>query len=92
MCSQQAIITPAQVNQFADTLQESVQKLRGEGRKLRDSTKAARAVWKDQKYNDFHKQLESCIENLEKLNSTGTKYCEFLREKASLANRFLHRR
>ena len=73
MNSQTAILTPAQLTGFAEVLYDSTQKLRGEGRKMRESAKAARTVWKDEKYDTFHKQLEDCVENLEKFNSTGIK-------------------
>lgn len=92
MDSQTAIVSPAQLTQFADFLYDSIQTLRSEGRKMRESTKSARAVWKDEKYEAFHRQLESCVENLEKFNSTGVKYSDFLKEKANLANKYLHRR
>jgi hypothetical protein len=92
MDSQTAIVSPAQLTAFAEVVYTSTQKLRGEGRKLRDSIKAAKVVWKDEKYNTFHKQLESCVENLEKFNSSGIRYSEFLKEKANLANKYLHRR
>jgi hypothetical protein len=92
MDSQTAIVSPAQVTRFAETLEESTKKLRIEGRKMRESTNAARVVWKDQKYTTFHRQLEHCIEELEKFNKTSLKYAEFLREKAMLANKYLHRR
>lgn len=92
MDSQTAILTPAQLTQFADFLYDSIQTLRSEGRKIRDSVKSARAVWKDAKYDAFQHQLETCVENLEKFNSTGVKYSDFLKEKANLANKYLHRR
>lgn len=92
MDSQTAIVTPAEVTRFAETLEESTKKLRSEGRKMRESVNAARAVWKDEKYTTFHRQLEQCVEELEKFNKTGLKYAEFLREKAMLANKYLHRR
>ena len=92
MDSQTAILTPAQLTHFADFLDESIKHLRNEGRKMRDSVKAARSVWKDAKYDAFQRQLETCVEDLEKFNNTGMKYAEFLREKANLANRYLYRR
>ena len=92
MDSQTAILTPAQLTNFAEVLYTSLQRLRSEGRKMHESTKAARVVWKDEKYDHFHKQLESCIENLERFNNAGIKYSEFLQEKADLANKYLHRR
>lgn len=92
MDSQSAILTPAQLAQFSDFLDDSIKSLRGKGRKMRDTVSAARAVWKDAKYETFHKQLNTCMDDLEKFNNTGTKYAEFLREKANLANKYLHRR
>lgn len=92
MDSQTAILTPAQLTLFADFLDESIKRLRNEGRKIRESVKMARFVWKDAKYDVFQRQLEACVEDLEKFNNTGVKYAEFLREKANLANKYLHRR
>ena len=92
MDSQTAIVTPAQLTHFADFLDDSIKRLRSDGRKLRESVNAARSVWKDAKYDTFQRQLESCVGDLEKFNNTGVRYVEFLREKASLANRYLHRR
>jgi hypothetical protein len=92
MDSQTAIVTPAQLTRFADSVEESSKRFRNEGRKLRDSVKAARAVWKDEKYETFHRQLTACVEDLDKFSMTGLKYADFLREKALLANKYLHRR
>ena len=50
-----------------------------------------RIVWQDAKYVTFHKQITACLEDLERFSSTGLKYADFLREKAMLANRYLHR-
>ena len=91
MDSQTAILTPAQLTHFADFLDDSIKRLRGKGRQMRESVTAARAVWKDAKYDAFQQQLNSCVEDLEKFNNTGMKYAEFLREKANLANKYLHR-
>lgn len=92
MNSQTAILTPAQLTHFADFLDDSIKRLRGKGRQMRDSVTSARAVWKDAKYDAFQQQLHRCVEDLEKFNNTGVKYAEFLREKANLANKYLHRR
>ncbi len=91
MDSQTAIVTPAQLTRFADSLEESTKRLRNDGRKLRDSVTAARTVWKDAKYEAFHRQLAACVEDVEKFGSSGLKYADFLREKAMLANKYLHR-
>lgn len=92
MDSQTAIVTPSQLRHFADFLEESVKRLRNNGKRMRESVKTANAVWKDSKYDTFRKQLNSCADDLEKFNNTGLKYAEFLREKASLADKYLHRR
>ena len=92
MDSQTAIVTPSQLTHFANNLEDSIKRLRSEGRSMKESTKDARAVWKDSKYDTFQKQLESCVEDLEKFNATGLRYVEFLHEKANLANKYLHRR
>lgn len=92
MDSQTAILTPAQLTHFANFLDDSIKRLRGKGRQMRESVTAARAVWKDAKYDAFQKQLNSCVEDLDKFNNAGMKYAEFLREKANLANKYLHRR
>lgn len=91
MDSQTAIVTPAHLTRFAESLEEATKRLRSESRKLRDSVSAARAVWKDVKYEAFHRQLIGCVDNLDKFTNSGLKYAEFLREKAQLANKFLHR-
>ena len=92
MDSQTAILTPAQLTHFANFLDDSIKRLRGKGRQMRESVTAAHAVWKDAKYDAFQMQLNSCVEDLDKFNNTGMKYAEFLREKANLANKYLHRR
>ncbi len=92
MDSDTAIVTPAELDRFADSLEESAKRLRRDGRKLRDSVGAARAVWKDAKYEAFHRKLAACVEDIEKFGASGAKYAEFLRDKAALANRYLHRR
>lgn len=91
MDSQTAIVTPAQLTRFSDSLEESTKHLRNEGRKLRDSVSAARAVWKDAKYETFHRQLSACVEDVDRFGNLGLKYAEFLREKAMLANKYLQR-
>lgn len=91
MDSQTAIVTPAQLTRYADSLDESMKRLRNDARKLRDSVSAARAVWKDAKYEAFHRQLAVCVEEVEKFGNVGLKYAEFLREKAMLANKYLQR-
>lgn len=90
--SQSVIVTPAAVKQFADQLESSVRQLQIKGKKMRDATTAARAVWNDAKYDAFQKQLAGCMESLERFNKKGLKYSEFLHEKADLANRYLKRR
>ncbi len=92
MDSQTVILTPAQLTHFAASLDDSIKRLRSKGRQMRESVNAARAVWKDAKYDTFQKQMIGCIEDLEKFNNTGMKYAEFLLDKANLANKFLHRR
>lgn len=92
MNSQTAILTPAELTHFADFLDDSIKRLRGKGRQMRESVIAARAVWKDEKYENFQKQLSACMDDLDKFNNTGLKYAEFLKEKANLANKYLHRR
>jgi len=92
MDPQTAIVTPAQLDRFADSLEETAKRLRNEGRKLRDSISAARVVWKDEKYEIFHRQLTTCVEDVEKFGGSGLKYAEFLREKAMLAKKYLNRR
>ena len=91
MDSQTVILTPAQLTHFADFLDDSIKRLRGKGRQMRESVTAAHAVWKDAKYDAFQKQMSCCMEDLEKFNNTGIKYAEFLREKANLAKKFQHR-
>ncbi|MBI2514501.1 MAG: hypothetical protein HYV96_21205 [Opitutae bacterium] len=92
MDSQTAIVTPAQLDRFADSLEETSKRVRGDGRRLRESATAARIVWKDAKYEAFHRQLIACIEDVEKFSGFGLKYAEFLREKAMLAKKYLDRR
>ena len=92
MDSQTAILTPAQLTQFANFLDDSIKRLRSKGRQMRESVTAAHAVWKDVKYDTFQKQLNNCVEDLERFNNTGMKYAEFLKDKANLANKYLHRR
>ncbi len=91
MNSQTAILTPAELTHFADFLDDSVKRLRGKGRQMREAVTAAHSVWKDAKYDAFQRQLSACVEDLEKFNNTGMKYAEFLRDKANLANKYLHR-
>lgn len=91
MASDTVIVTPAQLTRFAEFLEESSKRMRSEGRKMRESVSAARIVWRDAKYDAFHRQLENCVDDLEKFNSVGQKYADFLREKAVLANKFLQR-
>jgi len=86
-----AIVTPAQVTQFANSLDDGIKRLRQKGQHMRESVKAARATWKDAKYDAFQKQLSSCMADLDKFNTTGTRYVDFLRDKASLANKYLSR-
>lgn len=92
MDSDTVIVTPAQLTRFAEFLEESTKRLRGEGRKMRESVSAARVVWQDEKYDAFHRQLDNCVDELDKFSKTGQKYAEFLQEKALLANKFLHGR
>lgn len=89
--SNTAIVTPSELTRFADSLEESTKRIRNESRKLRESVSAARVVWKDAKYDAFHRQLTTCAEDLERFGMSGLKYAEFLREKALLANKYLHR-
>jgi uncharacterized protein YukE len=92
MDSETVILTPAELTKFSDFLEDSIKRLRGKGRKMREAVTAARTVWKDEKYNSFQKQLNACVEDLEKFNNAGMKYAEFLRDKANLANKYLYRR
>lgn len=92
MDSQTAIVTPAQLDRFAESLEETAKRLRNEGRKLRDSVSAARVVWNDEKYDIFNRQMSACVDDVEKFGGTGLKYAEFLREKSMLAKKFLQRR
>lgn len=88
---QNVVVTPAQLTRFAEFLEESTKRLRNEANKLGDAVGTARVIWKDAKYEDFHRKLNASLDELEKFNSTGLKYAEFLREKALLANKYLHR-
>jgi hypothetical protein len=92
MSADTVIVTPAQLTRFAEFLEDSSKRLRGEAKKMRDSISAAKVVWKDEKYSVFHRELTNCAEELERFTNAGHKYSEFLREKALLANKFLDRR
>ena len=92
MDSQTAIVTPSHLTRFAECLEDSAKHIRNEGRKMRESVTAAHSVWKDEKYDTFNRQLENCVEELEKFSKTGQKYADFLQEKAHLAQKFLNNR
>ena len=85
------ILTPSDLTRFANFLDDSIKRLRGKSRQMREAVTDAHAVWKDAKYDAFQKKLDFCLSNLDRFNSTGVKYAEFLRQKTSLANRFLNR-
>jgi len=92
MDSQTVIVSPSQVNAFADALEESAKRLKNHGRKFRDSADAARVVWKDEKYCEFNKHLSECLAELDKFCRTSASYTDFLREKALRAEKYLHGR
>ena len=92
MNSRTVIVTPAQLTEFANFLEDSIKRLRNKGRQVHEVVNAAHVVWKDAKYDTFRKQMDRAVEDLDKFNNTGMKYAEFLREKANLANKFLDRR
>jgi len=58
---------------------------------MRESAAAASVVWKDSKFEAFHRQLSNSMDELDKFTKNGLKYAEFLREKAMLAQKFLSR-
>lgn len=92
MTSDAVIVTPSQLRTFSQSLHDSMQRLAGANRQMRDSAAAARAVWKDAKYDTFRANLDRCADEIEKFGRTGARYAEFLEEKARLASKYLHNR
>lgn len=84
--------TPAEVNRFADSLEDSLRALRSKQARLADSVAAAKVVWKDEKYDEFQSRLSASLDELRRFDRAGIKYVEFLREKAALGARYLGRR
>ena len=92
MSAKTVIVSPSQMKNFATFLADSIKRMRGESKKMREATKSAKAVWKDAKYDAFHKQVEKCMDDLEKFNARGIKYSDFLLSKAQQGENYLRRR
>lgn len=92
MDSQTIVYTPAQMEHFADELEESLRRIRNQGRRLEEAVTAARAVWRDEKYESFRMQLGNCIGDLAKFDGSGSRFVDYLRQKAALGYKYLNRR
>jgi len=86
------IVTPAELTRFAANLRERVKNMRNKSERLKELVRAAKAVWKDEKYSRLQKDLNDTAQELEKLHQLGERYAAFLDEKARRANRYLGRR
>ena len=87
-----AIVSPADLSRFAHDLKDSVSKMQHDGNRFKQVVRDASAVWKDDKYTAFRREMDECVEELNQCVKTGRKYADFLEEKASLARRYLDRR
>ena len=92
MSDQVAIVSPSELTSFAQHLRTSIGKVHHDGNRFKQVVRDANAVWKDEKYKAFHREMEECVEELNQCVKIGKKYADFLEEKALLARKYLDRR
>jgi hypothetical protein len=87
-----AIVSPAQLVLFARQLEQTADAI------LRRKSKAvrlvadARSVWKDAKYDRFHKAFDQTVKDLDRFARMAKEYSIFLNKKAGLARKYLDNR
>lgn len=87
-----AIISPTDVRAFARELEKTAQDIIKRKSKAARFVSDSRTVWKDAKYDRFHKVFDQTVKDLDRFAKLARDYSSFLERKAGLARRYLDNR
>jgi len=87
-----AIISPAELVVFARHLAKTADNIAKRKNKAASLVAGSRSVWKDAKYDRFHKVFDQTVKDLDRFARLTKDYSQFLEKKAGLARKYLDNR
>lgn len=85
----QIIVNPKDQRVFAQELESFVREIRDRERRLDAGMQELGGTWKDVRYKDFSRAVTDASVQLQIFYNTSTRYADFLRRKATAAEKFL---
>ena len=87
-----AILSPAELVTFARQLEKTSDDIVKRKSKAARFVADSRSVWKDAKYDQFHKVFDQTVKELDRFARIAKDYSHFLERKAALARKYLDNR
>ena len=87
-----AILTPSELVAFARHLAKTADNVAKRRNKASRLVADAGSVWKDAKYDRFHRTFDQTVKDLDRFVRLSEDYAQFLERKASLARKYLDKR
>jgi uncharacterized protein YukE len=84
-----AIVDPAELRRFANTLGALVGKLRDRRGAMNSHYKSLRDFWQDKKYEQFDRTFAEAMARLDRFAIESERYVKYLSGKAAKAERYL---
>ena len=88
----QIIVDPSEMRQFEASLRELRAEVDARRQQLEDQIADVRSFWDDEKYQQFQRQSEDLMLQVQHFSKLCDQYCGYLRRKASAAEHYLNRR
>lgn len=87
-----AIVSPRDLVNFAHQLEKTSDDIMKRKSKAARFVADSRTVWKDAKYNQFHKVFDQTAKELDRFARLAKDYSHFLEKKAGLARKYFDNR
>jgi hypothetical protein len=84
-----AIVSPTDLVTFARQLEKTADDIVKRKNKAARFVADSRSVWKDAKYNQFHRVFDQTVKDLDRFARLAKDYSHFLEKKAGLARKYL---
>lgn len=85
----QIIVNPKDQRAFAQELEQIVGAIRDKERRLDQGMQELKSTWADERYRRFSSAVRAASEELRVFYNSSARYAQFLRDKASAAERYL---
>ena len=87
----QIIVDPSEMRKFEAALRELRAEVDARRQQLEGQIVDVRSFWDDEKYQQFQHQSEELMLQVQHFSKLCDQYCDYLTEKATLAERYLGR-